>query len=39
MTDTPHRYPGRPRLALAVAVGAFLPAISGGVLQAASRIP
>lgn len=36
MTD---RHPGRPRVAVAVAVGAFVPAVAGAVLQAASRLP
>lgn len=39
MKDTSHRYPGRPRAAIGVAVCAFLPAIAGGALQAASRTP
>lgn len=38
MTMT-ERHPGRPRVAVAVAVGAFVPAIAGAVLQAASRLP
>ncbi|HMR50428.1 MAG TPA: histidine kinase [Arachnia sp.] len=39
MTDSADRYPGRPRTAIGVAVGAFLPAVAGAALQAASRVP
>jgi signal transduction histidine kinase len=37
--STPPRYPGRPRAAVVVAVAAALPAVAGGVLQAASGTP